>query len=37
MTKLSKKQKNIASKAPPKNRITRADFKKLQRMRGKKK
>jgi len=37
MTKLSKKQKNIASKAPPKNKITGADFKKLKRMRGKKK
>jgi len=37
MTKLSKGQKKIASKAPPKNKITGADFKKLKRMRGKKK
>ncbi len=37
MKKLSKGQKKIASKAPPKNKITGADFKKLKRMRGKKK
>ena len=37
MTKLRKGQKKIASKAPPKNKITGADFKKLKKMRGKKK
>ena len=37
MTKLSKGQKKIAAKAAPKNKITGADFKKLKKMRGKKK
>ena len=31
MKKLSKGQKKIASKAPPKNKITGADFKKMKK------
>ena len=36
MSKLSKKQRKIAKQAPPFNRITGADFKKLRSRKNKK-